>query len=256
MEIHVKQSPKIAIGIETKVMGQKVTVDSALSTTSENPVQNKVITAALNSVTQQLGSPSGDPMHYMYEEAGATWKEDTQKWAMDEIDDLTTDEVRLMYSKWVKGLFPFAYNDKDKIRTIFPFVGYSSNGATNIFCNPNIEIIPPATGNNIIAGGIASWFYNCQNLRKIKVVLDRNDFNSANFAYCYKLEEVRIERLQKSVSFKDSPLLSNESILYMIQNAAATGITITLHPTAYARAEANAEIQEAKTNKGISLAMA
>ena len=43
MEVHVKKSPNIAIGIETKVMGQKVTVDSALSTTSENPVQNKVV---------------------------------------------------------------------------------------------------------------------------------------------------------------------------------------------------------------------
>lgn len=195
-------------------------------------------------VSQQMGSPSGDPMHYMFEAAGATWNKDTQLWALDEIDDLTTDEVRLMYSKWNKALFPFAYNDKDKIRTIFPFVGYSSNGATNVFCNPNIEIIPPATGNNVIVGSVASWFYNCQNLRKIKVVLDNNDFNSANFASCYKLEEVRIERLKKSVSFKDSPLLSNESILYMIEKSnATTGISITLHPDALTRAMEDDAIQ-------------
>ena len=188
-------------------------------------------------------TPSGDPMHYMFEAAGATWNKDTQLWALDEIDDLTTDEVRLMYSKWVKGLFPFAYNDKDKIRTIFPFVGYSSNGATNVLSNPNIEIIPPATGNNIISGSVASWFYNCQNLRKIKVVLDNNDFNSANFAACYKLEEVRIERLKKSVSFKDSPLLSNESILYMFEKSNAVDpIAITLHPQAYERAMADPAI--------------
>ena len=188
-------------------------------------------------VTQQMGSPSGDPMHYMYEQAGAIWNEETQLWALDEIDDLTTDEVRLIYTKWNKALFPFAYNDGDKIRTIFPFVGYSSNGATNVLNNRNIEIIPPATGHNVISGSIASWFYNCQNLRKIKVVLDNNDFNSANFAACYKLDEVRIERLKKSVSFKDSPLLSNESILYMIEKSnATTGISITLHPDALTRA--------------------
>lgn len=189
-------------------------------------------------------TPSGDPMHYMFEAAGATWNKDTQLWALDEIDDLTTNEVRLMYSKWNKALFPFAYNDKDKIRTIFPFVGYSSNGATNVLCNPNIEIIPPATGNNVISGSVVSWFYNAQNLRKIKVVLDNNDFNSANFAYCYKLEEVRIERLKKSVSFKDSPLLSNESILYMFEksNAAVDPIAITLHPQAYERAMADPAI--------------
>ena len=188
-------------------------------------------------------TPSGDPMHYMFEAAGATWNKDTQLWALDEIDDLTTDEVRLMYSKWNKALFPFAYNDKDKIRTIFPFVGYSSNGATNVLSNPNIEIIPPATGNNIISGSVASWFYNCHNLRKIKVVLDNNDFNSANFAACYKLEEVRIERLKKSVSFKDSPLLSNESILYMFEKSNAVDpIAITLHPQAYERAMADPAI--------------
>lgn len=182
-------------------------------------------------------TPSGDPMHYMYEQAGAIWNADTQLWALDEIDDLTTDEVRLMYSKWVKGLFPFAYNDKDKIRTIFPFVGYSSNGATNIMCNPNLEIIPPATGNNVVSGSMATWFYGCRNLRKIKVVIDNASYFGVAFAGCDKLEYVRIERLNKDVSFKDSPLLSNDSILYMIEKSnATTGISITLHPDALTRA--------------------
>lgn len=191
-------------------------------------------------------TPSGDPMHYMYEAAGATWNDKTERWALDEITDLTTDEVRRMYSKWVKGLFPFAYNDKDKIRTIFPFVGYSSNGATNVLCNPNLEIIPPATGNNVIAGAISTWFYGCQKLRKIKVVLDNNSHFGVAFKQCYELEYVRIERLNKPVSFEDSPLLSNDSILYMIEKSnATTDTTITLHPYALARAEADSAIQAA-----------
>ena len=50
MEVIVKSSPKIEIELATKVVkvGGKVTVDSALSNESENPVQNKVITVALN----------------------------------------------------------------------------------------------------------------------------------------------------------------------------------------------------------------
>ena len=50
MEVIVKSSPKIEIELATKVVkvGGKVTVDSALSTESENPVMNKVITVALN----------------------------------------------------------------------------------------------------------------------------------------------------------------------------------------------------------------
>ena len=50
MEVIVKGQPSIEIGFESKVIqvSGKVTVDSALSTTSENPVMNKVVTAELN----------------------------------------------------------------------------------------------------------------------------------------------------------------------------------------------------------------
>ena len=51
MEVIVKSSPKIEIEFATKVVkvgdGSKINVDSALSTTSENPVQNKVVTEEL-----------------------------------------------------------------------------------------------------------------------------------------------------------------------------------------------------------------
>ena len=70
------------------------------------------------------------------------------------------------------------------------------------------------------------------------------------------MEEVYLKGLKVNINFGSSPLLKEGCILYMIQNAAATGITITLHPTAYDRAEANAEIQAAKDIKGVSLAMA
>ena len=50
MEVIVKGQPSIEIGFETKVIqvGGLGDIDSALSTTSENPVMNKIITAELN----------------------------------------------------------------------------------------------------------------------------------------------------------------------------------------------------------------
>lgn len=50
MEVIVKGQPSIEIGFETKVIqvGSLGDIDSALSTESENPVMNKVITAELN----------------------------------------------------------------------------------------------------------------------------------------------------------------------------------------------------------------
>ena len=47
MDVIVKGSPSIEIGFEGKVADSYKAVDSALSTTSENPVQNKVVTEEL-----------------------------------------------------------------------------------------------------------------------------------------------------------------------------------------------------------------
>ena len=60
MEVIVKSSPKIEIELATKVVkvgeGSRVDIDSALSTTSENPVMNKVITAELSSLSESVVS--------------------------------------------------------------------------------------------------------------------------------------------------------------------------------------------------------
>lgn len=72
------------------------------------------------------------------------------------------------------------------------------------------------------------------------------------FMMCYELIDVNLYYLSNPVSFLDSPKLSNESILYMIKNAAngTKDITITLHPEAKARIAGNAEIQAAITTNG------
>ena len=78
------------------------------------------------------------------------------------------------------------------------------------------------------------------------------------FLQCIALEEVKIKSLRVSLSFSDSPNLSKDSILYLIQNSAATSaITVTLHATAYEMAIADTDIQAALQQKTfVSLAQA
>lgn len=78
------------------------------------------------------------------------------------------------------------------------------------------------------------------------------------FKDCNALEDVKIKSLRVSLSFAYSPNLSKESILYLIQNSAATSaITVTLHPTAYAMATADTDIRNALQQKTyVSLASA
>lgn len=82
--------------------------------------------------------------------------------------------------------------------------------------------------------------------------------NSIYFRNAFALIKFLAINLKKGISFVDSPLLSNESILFLINHEASTSaITITLHPDAYARAMADEEILAAlETHTNISLASA
>lgn len=66
---------------------------------------------------------------------------------------------------------------------------------------------------------------------------------TGSFTNCYSLLNCKIENLKKSVSFYSSSLLSKQSVLFTINNEAATEpITITLHADAYARLATDSDI--------------
>lgn len=134
--------------------------------------------------------------------------------------------------------------------------------------NSDIEMIhlsgakSAANGAVVVKESISDGFYGCINLKNIDCnnidVKGIENADNTTFYHCYKLETVRIKNLHFNIYFSDSPNLSKESILYMIQNSAATSAnTITLHPTAYAMAMADNEIQTALQEKTfVSLAQA
>lgn len=107
---------------------------------------------------------------------------------------------------------------------------------------------------------LTTAFYACTALREILPGIDCGKITSYidTFDFCSSLVTVKLFKLKADISFAESPLLSKDSILYMIQNSAATSaITITLHPTAYAMAMADSEIQAALESKTyVSLASA
>ena len=83
------------------------------------------------------------------------------------------------------------------------------------------------------------------------------DFTGA-FTSCYGLVDCKIENIKASVTLSKSSLLSKQSLLYTIDNEAATSaITITLHAVAYARLSTDPDIVAALANHPlVSLASA
>lgn len=284
-----KSSKWTAIPYSLEERTNKVTTISESSTDTQYPSAKAVYDAI-----QQSGTPSGDPMHYMFEAAGATYNatdadipmvgvygdsyvHKAKHWHLAEIGDLTNEEIREIYSltnpfrrrnvlecifaySTIRTNFPIWDDDNigfgsfNKSRTLMNGLAYRARGLEVFnYVSPNIPITSNTNKYNSISE-VSMFLYQAKKLKKILGVLDVSYVASAIKESCFRdcsvLEELLIHSLKVSIVIKYSPMLSNASILYMIKNSAATSpIVITLHADAKARAEADAEIVAALSEK-------
>lgn len=195
----------------------------------------------------------------LYVSAGAKYNEATGFYELNGLTDITEEEMRVIYkyAGTPQTKAAFAYS---KARTNLPMPGMyngSVYGAMFYGC-PNLEVAhlgnrqslsPTSYDVPLVYTEGNNCFYLCKKLKKIygKIYQRNNDWG-LTFGECLALEEVRIAELYSSIQLSWSPNLSKESVQYMITNAkplsgAAVGsITITLHPTAYARLKDDADI--------------
>lgn len=86
-------------------------------------------------------------------------------------------------------------------------------------------------------------FYGCYSLVEVKGEIDFLAVTSVNFNGCTALERIQIKNLGINLTLINSPRFSKESLLYIINNEAATNaITITLHASAYSCLAEDADI--------------
>ena len=231
-----------------KIMSQKASTDSFIANT-----------------------PSGDPAHFLYESAGAKWNEDTGLWTLGSYSDLTTEEIRYAFANKVTyygtgfGLF----HDYD-CRCMFPLRMYgigSAIVANRWFVDSKIREFMTSTIHNscnIQLTGNSAYAFSSENLVRISSEISFNsdiwkDVLNTIFSGCAKLEYIRVNTTYFGLYLNDSPLLSKESVLSMINGSEGNNITHTIHPDVYAKCvdggEWSAEIQAALANKtNVSLA--
>lgn len=215
-------------------------------------------------------TPSGDPMHYAYEAVGAVWNEDTGYWEMYDMKDITNEEMSKAFARgsWYSSantLGPLAAFNPQSLNAIrFNVARTGAWGVTqdmDYFATTNsyIEFVNMTHDNNLVVMPFTyvtylnDSFNGCSNLRRIYGELELSNVNGVRDAFtgCVKLESVLLYRLKDSISFADSPLLSKESLLYMINNCASdVSFTITLHPDVHDRCntEWSEEFDSALTN--------
>lgn len=185
-------------------------------------------------------------LHKVYEEYGAVYNKETGYWELNGLTDLTEEDMWDIYLAGVpktENLTEF-YGGKP-IRTTFNFSvrgGSTGTGAklrgTFIDC-VNIEIVQFYKNANtpIYVKELLNVFFNCQKLREIVNIIQIYSQNALvynAFYNCKALKSVKLKSLGKDISFKDSPLLSYDSLNYLVTNATNTAaITVTVHPTTY-----------------------
>lgn len=239
-----------------------VAVNTALTRVPEDP---KVIYDTTSGTLRDL-----------YISAGAVYNEATGFYELNGLTDITEEEMRTIYTQWQKDVGTAAHNTgwlslPPNMRTNLPSL-YRANlisALSNSIGGTSVEVLCITDQSNdtrvmYVASTQAVAQGDMPKLRRVIGIWRYNDNNPSNFNFSYGqpfqncplLEEIRMKRINKSHTFAVSPNLSKESVLYMITNAnppsgaAAGSITITLHPTAYARLKDDADIVAALEAKG------
>lgn len=244
-------------------------IDSKIATKQDKLIAGTDISINSDGKTINV-STKGGYLRKLFEAAGAKYNEGSGYYGLNELLDLTEDELSAAYKYNCCGTNLFGAYSQLQSRTNF----ISNNRYNPVYsdisslCYANSNLVSfkiagsPSGGNGFctVNEKMDYSFYGCSKLIKILGEFRLSACKSIREAFtsCNKLETVKISELKLSISFQDSPSLSKDSILHMINNSAATSsITITLHPTAYNMAMADPEIQQALTEKTfVSLASA
>lgn len=104
---------------------------------------------------------------------------------------------------------------------------------------------------------MSNMFDNCRSLTSVPLLDTSSVTNiSSIFNYCYSIQTANMQNLKKSLDISMTSLLIKESLLYIINNEAATSpITITLSAYCYNKYNTDEEVTAALANHpNVSLA--
>lgn len=268
-----KQTNKITYGSSYLSDPNAVKFNSRQTLTSAQQLQ------ARTNIDGMKNTPSGDPMHYMYETAGAEWipyadisTEGLEDWQVETLDTAQAQADGGVW--WHNGIFVTV--EQNRINYVSTIGNYPANSTTyafylkrtnvttnykeDILVNNNISLaeavrisetirtvlLPTMTTNNI---GYA--FNNCARLCRVIGTINVSNVSSFSntFVASPNLRYINLYGLNTNVDFSGNGKLALKSLIFMITNAGTASFTITLAPAVYAAAMADANVQAALTSK-------
>lgn len=204
----------------------------------------------------------------LYISAGAKYNEATGFYELNGLTDITEEEMRVIYEKtWGWWLHLPSLNGFGSAlpRTNIPcpdykIIAYASNiSIHSIFSvssnDDNLEVVnlralhTPTIFDEIKIVGFNWAFQGDRNLREVQGIINVEKAK-VNLNIGGNIETINIKNLNTNIRFYDSQRLSKESVLYMINNSAATtAITISLNKAVYDVMKDDADIIAALAEK-------
>lgn len=207
----------------------------------------------------------------LYISAGAKYNEATGYYELNGLTDITEEEMGVIYEKtwgWWIGLPNLSGFGESSARTNIPCPDYKR---TYYQSNVNLKSSFATTGNldnlevlnfrpinypneGFIKLSISSMSWMCQGNKKPITVMGIFDIGKVkppdNLNIGGNIKSINIKNLSENIKFYGSTVLSKESVLYMINNSAATSaITIGLQQAVYDVMKDDADIIAALAEK-------
>lgn len=215
---------------------------------------SQLVSYDIQDLTTVLNTQQGN--RALYVAAGAVYNEQTGFYELNGLTDITEEQMKTIYTQ-THGAQRMhnrnnVFESARTIRTNLPFISYFGIGLDGKFrcAFLNCAALETAcvTSSITYAADVSYMFERCPKLKKIIGQLDiRNITSNVNvtrmFYQCGLLEDVRISSLKVNISFAYSPLISLESLQYLITNAANTSpITVTVHADVYAKIQDEGQV--------------
>ena len=186
------------------------------------------------------------------------------------LGDITEEQMSLIYeNKEVARIMSLNSSNilsTSRMRTILPVRDAMNhrnvfkNGYTMV-CGSDIEVINVTDGHSVRVEWPVDFGF-AEKLVAVKDVLDLSYFpyNFMQTEKLYNLKYIKLYNAQFNIELKDSPLLQEECLLYMIENFCDKvdgNYVIVLHPAVYAKCEEDGEwhknIKSALTAKNLQM---
>lgn len=245
--------------------------DNVAGTVNEIKTAQDELTISINNLTTVLNTQQG--IRALYVAAGAVYNQNTGFYELNGLTDITEEEMKVIYVQtnhmdYIENMNDVFSNLNFRTNLGFKQIRRANNRTFNLKNafreNKNLEVLKLGNSTNdnwvMKCSDMQDFVTYCSNLKEIIGYIECPVV--VNFLYTPLLEEIRFKNIVRNFGIKDSPLISIESLQYLITNAANTSpITVTVHADVYAKIQDESQVDwhaliEAATAKQITFATA